>query len=153
MSHERGRSPREVKITSAAEFVRRVEAGESSADASLATGANPASSEVRMAKELAAAKAKAFYIKDTQERKEFVIGSMLAIMATETDAKNVIAAARMLAGDPDLGFNQQPTVAISFSQEVLELPGVPRWKSSGELAAAEVIDVTPVKELEEKKAL
>lgn len=141
-------SANEVAIVSAREFTARVDAGETQAEAALATGTDATDVAVRRRRAKVTARAKELASLDKKEQRQLLAGRMLDIMIDGED-KDAIAAARVLTGDPDLGFQQVGATGIVISAEVLALPGSMVFKvtqvesqASKELREAEVIDVT-----------
>lgn len=120
----RGTSKHEVTVAKAEELVKLVEAGVSVNDATAEIGTSSRGWQARARlNEL-----NDWRIVDAAERRQILIDSMMKIMLTAEEAKDAVAAARVLTGDPDLGFSGgAPLVAVTFSDETLKLDGKVEW--------------------------
>lgn len=133
------KSPAQLEVKNALEFVKALKLGKDPEEAAMTVG-EPLAKLMRSPEVLGRLeKLKDFYFAKAEERKALLIARMTEVLLTGDD-RDSTAAARVLASDPDLGFQQQgPTIQITISEDIEKMdPGTP-WDET------QVIDIKETK--------
>lgn len=122
----------DLKIKNAAEFVKALDLGKTPEEAALSVG-EPLAKLMRSPEVMGRLeKLKDYWFAKAEDRKALVISRMTEVLLNGED-RDSTAAARVLASDPELGFQQGgPTIQITISEDIEKMdPGTP-WDETSD---------------------
>lgn len=125
----KGHASVEVEMQQAKALAELVESGVPIFKAAKQLGISKRELNSIMARDWLADEVSPFYIPDPENRRKALIAAMTREMALAAESKDRIAAARVLAKDPEVGMsgNQAPLVNINISDETRKMDTGPMW--------------------------